>query len=460
MTQSNPYVNLSVMKTPKNSLITVGFVALGCPKNMVDSERMLAEIAQNQLVISAELEQADVVIINTCGFIAPAKAEAMSVINEAIEWKRTGQVKKVIVAGCLSQRMGKELFAEAKDIDAIVGLGRRDDIARIIRETMASDERLTFMGGEDNSVSDDKVRLRIGPSHWAYLRISEGCDHRCSFCTIPAIRGLFRSKTPEQVMTEAKELADAGVLELNVIGQDTSYYGRDLKMKDGLACLLNKLAGIDQLRWIRLMYLYPTEITERLIETVANNEKIVHYLDIPLQHINDSILKAMRRPDKSEKIRQLIKKLRETMGDIVLRTTLIVGFPGESDEQFEELLEFVKWAGFDALGCFKYYPEQGTDAAKMPNQVPEDVKEQRVEQLMLTQQQIAFEKNQSRIGSTINCLVDSVDSKKRQGQGRFYGQAPDIDSICIINNCSAKAGQFINVKIIGRQEYDLVVEQV
>jgi len=448
------------MKTPKNSLITVGFVALGCPKNMVDSERMLAEIAQNQLVISAELEQADVVIINTCGFIAPAKAEAMSVINEAIEWKRTGQVKKVIVAGCLSQRMGKELFAEAKDIDAIVGLGRRDDIARIIRETMASDERLTFMGGEDNSVSDDKVRLRIGPSHWAYLRISEGCDHRCSFCTIPAIRGLFRSKTPEQVMTEAKELADAGVLELNVIGQDTSYYGRDLKMKDGLACLLNKLAGIDQLRWIRLMYLYPTEITERLIETVANNEKIVHYLDIPLQHINDSILKAMRRPDKSEKIRQLIKKLRETMGDIVLRTTLIVGFPGESDEQFEELLEFVKWAGFDALGCFKYYPEQGTDAAKMPNQVPEDVKEQRVEQLMLTQQQIAFEKNQSRIGSTINCLVDSVDSKKRQGQGRFYGQAPDIDSICIINNCSAKAGQFINVKIIGRQEYDLVVEQV
>lgn len=448
------------MKIHKNSPITVGFVALGCPKNMVDSERMLAEIAQSGVVISAELEQSDVVIINTCGFIAPAKTEAMSIINEATGWKRTGRVKKVIVTGCLSQRMGKELFAEAKGIDAIVGLGRRDDIAQIINETMASDKQFTFLGGEDDLANDDRVRLRIGPNHWAYLRISEGCDHRCSFCTIPAIRGRFRSKTTELVMAEAKELADAGAVELNVIGQDTSYYGRDLKMKDGLAGLLNKLVDIEQLRWIRLMYLYPTEITERLIETIAANEKIVHYLDIPLQHINDSILKAMRRPDNSEKIRCLIEKLRQSISDIVLRTTLIAGFPGETDEQFEELLEFVKWAGFDALGCFKYYPEQGTDAAKMPDQVPEDVKEQRVEQLMLAQQQIAFEKNQSMIGSTISCLVDSVGPKKMQGQGRFYGQAPEIDSICIINNCLAKPGQFINAKVTGRQEYDLVAEQI
>jgi ribosomal protein S12 methylthiotransferase len=459
-TQSSRYVNLSAMKARKSNPITVGFVALGCPKNMVDSERMLAEIAQSDFVISAEPAQSDVVIVNTCGFIAPAKAEAMSVINEAIEWKQTSRVKKVIVAGCLSQRMGKELFAEANGIDAIVGLGRRDDIAQIINETIASDKQLTFLGGEDKSPNDDRVRLRIGPSHWAYLRISEGCDHPCSFCTIPAIRGRFRSKTPEQVLAEAKELADAGVLELNVIGQDTSYYGRDLKMKDGLACLLNKLAGIDQLQWIRLMYLYPTEITEKLIETVAGNEKIVHYLDIPLQHINDSILQSMRRQDKSEKIRRLIEKLREAIRDIVLRTTFIVGFPGETDEQFEQLLEFAKWAGFDALGCFKYYPEQGTDAARMPNQVPEHIKEQRVEQLMLAQQQIAFEKNQSRIGSTINCLVDSVDTKKRQGNGRFYGQAPEIDSICIINNCLAKPGRFINTKVTHHLEYDLVVEQI
>ncbi|MGD9109588.1 MAG: radical SAM protein, partial [Phycisphaerales bacterium] len=264
------------MKNRKNSPITVGFVALGCPKNMVDSERMLAEIAQSGLVISAKLGQSDVVIINTCGFIAPAKTEAMSIINEATGCKRTGRVKKVIVTGCLSQRMGKELFAEAKGIDAIVGLGRRDDIAQIINETMASDKQLTFLGGEDDLANDDRVRLRIGPSHWAYLRISEGCDHRCSFCTIPAIRGRFRSKTTELVMAEAKELADAGAVELNAIGQDTSYYGRDLKLKDGLAGLLNKLAGINQLRWIRLIYLYPTEITERLIETIAANEKIVH----------------------------------------------------------------------------------------------------------------------------------------------------------------------------------------
>lgn len=445
------------MKTRKKNPITVGFVALGCPKNMVDSERMLAEIAQNQLVISAEPAQSDVIIINTCGFIAPAKAEAMSVINEAIEWKRTGKVKKVIVAGCLSQRMGKELFAEANGIDAIVGLGRRDDIAQIISETMASDEHLVFLGGEDDSANDDRVRLRIGPGHWAYLRISEGCDHRCSFCTIPAIRGRFRSKTPEQIMTEAKELAESGAVELNLIGQDTSYYGRDLKMQDGLARLLNKPAGIEKLQWIRLMYLYPTEITGRLIETIAKNEKIVHYLDIPLQHINDSILKAMRRPDNSEKIKRLIEKLRQAISDVVLRTTLIVGFPGETDRQSEELLEFVKWAGFDALGCFKYYPEQGTEAAKMPNQIPEEVKERRVEQLMLAQQKIAFEKNQQRIGQTIKCLVDSVEAKR--GQGRFYGQAPEIDSICVIKNCKARPGEFIEARVTASEGYDLIVEQ-
>jgi ribosomal protein S12 methylthiotransferase len=306
---------------------------------------------------------------------------------------------------------------------------------------------------------DDRARLLITPGHWAYLRISEGCDHRCSFCTIPAIRGRFRSKPPEFVFAEAKELASAGVAELNIIAQDTTGYGRDLKIKNGLVSILTELEKIPQLKWIRLMYLYPAGITEKLIETIAESKKVVHYLDIPIQHINDQILKQMRRPDTSEQIRKTIESVRKNLPDVVLRTTLIVGFPGETDRQFEELTDFVKWAQFDALGCFKYYPESGTSAAEMPNQVPDHVKQQRTEELMLAQQKIAFAKNQNRIESKLICLVDSVDNKGN-GKGRFYGQAPDIDSICIISNCSAKPGNFINTRVVGTKDYDLMVRQI
>ncbi len=451
--------SLSAMKSKKNNKIRVGFISLGCPKNVVDSERMLAEIAQAGFAISSDASKSDAVVINTCGFIAPAKAEAIETINEALEWKRKGSVKKVIVVGCLAQRMGEELFAEVKNIDAIVGLSQRDRIADIISKTLVSQKPLAFLSEPENLPVDDGTRILTTAKHWAYLRISEGCDHKCSFCTIPSIRGKYQSKNPEQILAEANELADAGVIELNLIGQDTSYYGRDLKIKDGLANLLEKLCTIKKIKWIRLMYLYPTCISDKLIETIAANEKILHYLDIPLQHINDSILKAMQRPDKSAQIRKLMEKLRQAMSDIALRTTFIVGFPGETDEQFEELLDFIKWAKFDALGCFKYYPEEGTQAAMMTNQVPEKIKEQRVERLMLTQQKIAFEKNKNRIGQNLTCLVDTVE-KNKTAKGRFYGQAPEIDSICIINNCSAKTGQFIKTKVLGSSGYDLVVEYI
>ena len=447
------------MSKKKQKALNVGFVALGCPKNMVDSEKMLAEIAQAGFIIDPEPDNADIVVINTCGFIAPAKAEALEVINHTVERKRKGFVKKVVVAGCLPERMGEELFKQADGIDAIVGLDQRDQIAQIIKKTISAKGPRTYMGRSCGVVHDDRARLLITPGHWAYLRISEGCDRRCSFCTIPAIRGRFRSKAPELVLSEAKELASAGVVELNIIAQDTTGYGRDLKIKNGLVRILSELEKIPKLNWIRLMYLYPAGITEKLIGAIAESKKVVHYLDIPMQHINDQILKQMRRPDTSEQIHKTIESVRKNLPDVVLRTTLIVGFPGESDRQFEELLDFVKWAQFDALGCFKYYPESGTSAAEMPNQVPDDIKQQRMEKLMLAQQEIAFSKNEGRLESELTCMVDSVDNKGN-GEGRFYGQAPDIDSICIIRDCSAKPGDFINTRVVGTKDYDLTVRQI
>jgi len=447
-------------KQQKN--VTVGFISLGCPKNTVDSEKMLAEIVQAGFLITAEPDNADVVVINTCGFIEPAKVEALEAIRHAVDCKLKGSVKKVIVAGCLSQRLGRQLFSQASGIDAIVGLGQRDNIAGIIRKTILArqpHQRRAYLGHWPGQCSDDRGRLLITGRHWAYLRISEGCNHRCCFCTIPAIKGPFRSKPQELVLAEAAELVSAGAVDLNIIAQDTTYYARDLKIKNGLAKILNELEKIAGLTWIRLMYLWPAGIDERLIETIAKSKKVVHYLDIPIQHVSNKILKAMRRPDTKDRLQKLIEKLRSSLPDIILRTTLIVGFPGETEQQFAELLDFVRWAKFDALGCFQFYPEAGTPAADMPGQIPDDVKQQRVSELMLTQQEIAFAKNKNRIGSELLCLINSVDDKGT-AQGRFYGQAPDIDSICIIENCSAKPGQFINTRVVGSKDYDLLVRQI
>jgi len=437
---------------------TVGFISLGCPKNMVDSERMLAEIAQAGLLISANPDNADVVVINTCGFIAPAKAEALEVIKHAVAGKRKGKIKKVIVAGCLAQRMGAELLNEVMGIDAIVGLGERDRIADIIRKTLVTGKPASYLEHTCQLPFSDKTRLRITPKHWAYLRISEGCDHRCAFCTIPFIRGRFKSKPLEMITAEAKELVDSGAVELNLIAQDTSYYGKDLKIKDGLSVLIKEIEKIAGVKWLRLLYLYPTGITDTLLETIAASEKVVHYFDIPLQHINNPILKNMHRPDTKEQIYKLIEKIRIILPDAVLRTTLIVGLPGETEKEFQELLDFIKWAGFDCLGCFKYYAEAGTAAAQMPGQVPEKIKEECAQRLMLTQQQIAFDINRLRMGTQLSCLLDSV--KKGIGTGRFYGQAPEIDSVCIIKNCTAKPGTFLDTKVIATKDYDLVVRQI
>lgn len=439
--------------------MTVGFVALGCPKNVVDSERMLAQIAQAGFLIAADPERADVVVINTCGFIEPARAESFEAIRQVLANKKMGHVHKVVVAGCLSQRLGQELFDEVGGVDAILGLEHRDAIADVIRETLTSDAPVIHLSPPPGTIADDRTRLRIGPAHSAYLRISEGCDHRCSFCTIPMIRGLFRSKPAEMVLNEARELVSSGAVELNLIGQDTTRYGRDVKADESLASLLGQLERISDVAWIRLLYAYPAGVTDRLIETIGQSGKIVHYLDLPLQHVSDTILRAMRRPDTKDRLRGRIERLRSAMSDIILRTTLIVGFPGETDEAFAELIDFVKWARFDALGAFTFCPEVGTPAAEFPDQVPDEVKQERLDELMLTQQEIAFAANRRRVSSRLTCLVDSLDSRG-QGRARFYGQAPDIDSLCIVNGCSAAPGQFVATKVTGTQDYDLLVEQI
>ncbi len=444
-------------KTAKN--LTVGMVSLGCPKNVVDSERMLAEIATSGLFIASDPADADVVIINTCGFIAPARQEALEVIREAVEWKKQGRVRKVIVAGCLTERLKTAIFDEVEGIDAIVGLADRDNIGRIIRRAAESEARQSYLSLAGENCTDDSARLLITAGHWAYLRVSEGCNHRCSFCTIPSIRGPFRSKSQQQVLSEAGELASVGVVELNVIAQDVTQYGRDLEPKNSLNSLVKGLDRIDGVEWVRLMYLWPVGINDELIETIAGSDKVVNYLDIPIQHANDEILRAMKRPDTQARLREMIEKLRAAMGDIVLRTTLITGFPGETERQFADLLDFVKWARFDALGCFKFYPEDGTPAAELPDQVPDDVKAERLEQIMLAQQEIAFEKNSEKIGRELTVLVDSA-GEDGLAVGRYYGQAPEIDSVCRIGNCTAQPGDFIRVQVTDTADYDLATSQI
>jgi ribosomal protein S12 methylthiotransferase len=456
---------------------TVAFVALGCPKNIVDSEKMLAIIGQAGFTLEGDADNADVVVINTCGFIKPAKDEAFAVIRQAVERKKMGKVNKVIVAGCLAQRMGARLAEEIHGIDAIAGLAARDDIADIISRSLvhrAGEQPELYLKPTDKRIHDDTGRLLITPKHTAYLRIAEGCDRACSFCTVPAIRGPFRSKLPEHVVSEARELVENGAVELSIVAQDSSFYGKDLGLKNGLSVLIKQLDRIEPLRWIRLMYLYPSGVDDELIEMIAGCEKVVKYVDMPLQHINDDILRSMRRSARKKDVLTLIEKLRKAMGDLALRTTLIVGFPGETGDQFEELLDFVASTGFDALGCFAFYAEEGTPAAKMPEQVDENVKIERVERLMLTQQQIAFEKCRGRIGHELTCLVDEVDDTG-SGRGRFWGQAPEIDSIChikglprgpkahptiSIRDCSVNAGEFIRVKVTGSKDYDLLCRPI
>lgn len=440
---------------------TVGFISLGCPKNTVDSEKMLALIAEAGFVVGADTGSADIVVINTCGFIQPAIDEANDIITQALADKRKGKIKKIIVTGCLPERAKEKLLEKFPKIDAVVCLGARDNIAGVI-ENMFSDPVPKFYESPADwvdKIQKDTDRLLINPSHWAYLRISEGCDRTCSFCTIPSIKGKFRSKPLNDIIAEANQLADAGIVELSIIAQDSANWGKDLGEKDGLVKIIGELEKIEKLKWLRPMYLNPSGATDQLIETIVQSKKVVHYIDMPIQHINNEILKVMRRPDTHEKIAALIEKIRKAIGDVVLRTTVIVGFPGETDQQFKELLDFVKQVRFDALGCFTFWPEQGTKAAELPGRIPQKIKDKRRDSIMLAQQKIAFEKNKALKGQVIECLIDE-NQPAQAAVGRYYGQAPHIDSICLVEDCDDKPGNFVKAKITGFEGYDLLAKRI
>ena len=447
------------MNRNMTELTRVAFVSLGCAKNLVDSEKMLGQLAEADCAITTDESDADVIVINTCGFLEASREEADEVIREAVVRKLSGEVKRVVVAGCLVQRDKQDILERIPGIDALVGVNNRDDVVRAVlgRQSSAANRSTDLYLGDYYAYTQiDTARLRLTPRHYAYLRISEGCDQKCTFCTIPSIRGRMHCKPPEVVLAEARELVSDGAVEISLIGQDTTSYGLgDDSLAGGLAGLLRQLNTVDGLAWIRLMYVYPSVFSDEMIDAIAECDKVCDYIDIPLQHINDRVLKAMHRRVDRRGTERLLDRLRNRIPGVTIRTTLIAGFPGETDAEFKELTDFIKDFRFDALGVFAYSQEPDTPAGRMKEQISGEIKAQRVETLMLAQQEVAFELAESRVGSRFDVLVDGTDKEGRT-VARHEGQAPTVDSVTLIGNSNAKSGQFINVRCTDREGYDLV----
>ena len=437
----------------------VGMISLGCPKNQVDAERMLAQLDKNEFEIVDCYEGADVVIVNTCGFIDDAKREAIENILDMAQLKEDGTVGKIIVTGCLAQRYQQEIFDEIPEVDAIVGIGANESIADIAKKVIAG-EKIYEMPDKSNLPLVGE-RLLTTPEHWAYLKVADGCSNRCTYCAIPSIRGDFRSVEFETLVDEAKALADAGTKELILIAQDTTNYGMDLYGKLRLPELLDALCEIDGIEWIRLLYCYPDKITDELIETMARQPKVLHYIDLPLQHADDKILKAMNRRGDSAYIKKTIAKIKSAMPDAVIRTTFIIGFPGEGEEEFENLAEFINEIEFDRLGCFSYSPEEGTPAAEFENQVDDEIKVRRGEIIMGDQLEIVTLKNEERVGKVYQVIVEDYDGYTDSYSGRTYMDAPEIDGkIMFTTSKEYNNGDFVYVEVIGVNEYDLIGKDV
>lgn len=433
----------------------IGMISLGCPKNQVDAERMLAQLDKNNYEIADCYEGVDAVIVNTCGFIDAAKQEAIENILEMAQLKEEGIVKNIIVTGCLAQRYKEEILKEIPEADAIVGIGANGNIADIIKKVVEGEK--IFEMPENTELPLVGERLLTTPEHWAYLKIADGCSNRCTYCSIPSIRGDFRSVELETLIEEAKALAAAGTKELILIAQDTTNYGMDLYGRLRLPELLDALCEIDGIEWIRMLYCYPDKITDELIETMARQPKVLHYIDLPLQHADDGILKAMNRRGDSAYLREVIAKIRAAMPDAVIRTTFIVGFPGEGEKEFENLAEFVNEIEFDRLGCFSFSPQEGTPAFDFENQVEEDVKLRRGEIIMQDQLEIVTVKNHDRIGKTYRVIVEDYDGYSDSYSGRTYMDAPEIDGqISFTTDKHYEVGEFADVVIIGVNDYDLI----
>ncbi len=438
----------------------VGIISLGCAKNRVDAEMLLYRIRNAGYKLCEDVAMADVAIINTCGFIESAKQESIEEILELSELKKEGKIKAIIVTGCLAERYKEEVMKEIPEADAVVGIGANDDIVKIIDEVLQGKKQQCF---------PDKIllpleggRIQSTPYYYAYLKIAEGCDNHCTYCAIPMIRGKFRSRKMEDIIAEAKHLAENDVKELVVVAQDTSLYGKDIYGELMLAKLLKKLCEIDGIRWIRVLYCYPDKITDELLQVMAEEEKIVKYLDLPLQHCNGRVLKTMNRKGNKEELVELIAKIREKVPGIVLRTTFIAGFPTETEEEFAELENFAKEVRFERVGCFAYSQEENTPAAKLEPQIPEDVKERRAEIIMENQQEIMEEFCQKLDGKTIEVLVEGYDQYAECFFGRSAWDAPEVDGSVFFTVTGRKPapGEFVKVKIDDFLNCDPIGEMV
>ncbi len=437
----------------------VGFISLGCSKNLVDTEVMLHKLHSAGFEITPNEEEAEIIVINTCGFIESAKQESIDNILDCEELKKWGKCKHIIATGCLVERYREEVMEDLPELDAIVGVGSLEDIVEACEAVMRGEKFSTFKDKETSPLGGDRI-ITTEP-HTAYLKIAEGCDNLCTYCAIPLIRGRLRSRPIEDIVEEAKDLESMGVKELNLIAQDTTRYGLDLYGEYSLARLVRALTKETGIPWIRLLYCYPDKITDELIEELKSNGRLLKYMDIPVQHISDSVLKRMNRHGSSALIRENIKKLRDNVPGIVLRTTAMVGFPGESEEDFTELCEFVKEMRFDRFGAFTFSPEEGTAAAEMEDQIGEQVKQDRYDILMQTQLTVTEEKNAKNVGKTITVLTDGFDTVAEVYYGRSYGDAPDVDGkVYFTSKRKINPGAFVSVKIKEALDYDLVGEVI
>lgn len=434
---------------------SVGMISLGCPKNQVDGEALLAKLSQAGYNIVNTIEASDVMIVNTCGFIEDAKTEAIETILEVAQYKEAGLISAIVVTGCLAERYQDEILKEMPEVDAVIGIGANADIVKVCDKALCGIKTSSYPN--KCYLPLDGERVLSTPYHWAYLKISEGCDNKCSYCAIPGIRGRFRSRDMDSVVDEARLLASKGVKELILVAQDTTKYGQDLYGEYSLDKLLKRLVKIDGIEWIRLFYCYPQRITDSLIETIAAEEKICNYIDIPLQHADKNVLKSMNRVGDAEEYKALIEKMRKAIPDLALRTTFMVGFPGETEEQFTNLSDFVKEVKFDKMGCFAFSPEEDTPAYDMDNQIDDDVKKRRQEILMNTQFYITEASNKNRVGNVYKVIVDNIDDGKYVG--RSYMDSPEIDSgIIFTSDKKINIGEFVFVKITDYDGYDLIGE--
>ena len=432
------------------------FISLGCDKNLADSEEMLGLLTAGGHEITDDETQADAIVINTCCFIKDAKDESVETILEMAEYKKTGSCHALIVTGCMAQRYQKEIIEEVPEVDAVLGTTSYGDIVKALEEAVAGNHFEEFRDIDYLPDTGSKRVLTTG-GHFGYLKIAEGCDKHCTYCIIPKLRGKFRSVPMERLIAQAEDMAEQGVKELILVAQETTVYGRDLYGKKSLHILLKKLCEIRGIRWIRILYCYPEEIYDELIETIRDEKKICHYLDIPIQHASDRILKRMGRRTSKQELIDIVGKLRREIPDIVLRTTLITGFPGETEEDHEELKEFVDEMEFDRLGVFTYSPEENTPAAEMADQVPEEVKEERRDELMELQQEISYDRGQDRIGQELLVMIEGKVADESAYIGRTYGDAPKVDGYIFVQTGELlMTGDFAKVRVTGALEYDLI----